>query len=180
MHNHNYPWSVGRIPDSAPGITLKVTTWNWSGDWHLPVKQVAKPEEAITPLTSPDLDAAVRAAMDLGIRKDVNAATKTNWILGVRVHRDRGPIPSDLAIALRIDLLFEDQPRAGWPLRPYDSMYGDPADWTRINLPEQALSGSPGWTIRVRGDAAAALLDVTRPKCWTGEFTVPVSEFIKE
>jgi hypothetical protein len=188
------PWSIGRLPEGASGVTLKVTADRfpirvsippstlpppvlWSGDWYIPVKQVKRVGDAITPVTSPEIDAAVRKAMYLGLHLDNNASTGTAWMLGIRFYRDKGPVPDDIVIALRVDLLFEGQVRDGWTLAPHDSIYGEPVDWVRINLPEQAMK-DPGWTIRVRGDAAAALLDVTRPRCWTGEYSVPVSEFV--
>jgi hypothetical protein len=118
--------------------------------------------------------------MDIGIRRDrrTTGSTTTDFTLGVRLYRDRGPVPDDLAIAVKVELIQDGQIRAQWTLLPYDSAYGEPVDWQRVNLAD-SYSSPDGWTVRVRGSPIDALRDVKRPRCWAGEYTIPLAEFIK-
>ena len=41
------------------------------------------------------------------------------------------------------------------------------------------IPGIHRYTVRVRGDPDSAVADVTRPRCWAGQFTIPLADAIR-
>jgi hypothetical protein len=104
-------------------------------------------------------------------------------MFGVRLDRDWGPVPSDLAVGVVVELFRDGKKMSGCPLCPLGSMYGAPTGWIRIDGQQAAWNEEDPaemlrWTVRIRRDARTAMHDVERRRCWSGEYTMPLGEFI--
>ncbi len=127
------------------------------------------------------LDAAVRRALDCSIRSDANIQTRTGFLIGARLYRDRGPVPEDMAMGLVVDLLRDGEVKLTGSANLRDSPYGEPVDWMRFSAPDPGWGERGGseiehWTMRVRGDAGQSLVDFARRRYWAGEYEVPLKE----
>jgi hypothetical protein len=177
------PSEVLPLRRTSRTVTLRLATAKWQGDISLPVEQVERADHAILPATTSALDAAVRQSLQTGLRRDVNQATETEYVLGARLFRSKGLLPDDVAVGVVIELRRDGVTAASWSLIMIDSPFGEPVDWIRISAPAPGWdlsnpSDLKRWTVHVRGSPDVAIGDFSRTRAWSGQYTVPLSEFL--
>lgn len=143
---------------------------------HLPITLVDRADQCIEPITSPEIDAAVQTLLQPRLRRSAFSP-----VAGVRFTiSSRPPSLEDIAVGVRIELLYKDQVMATTRYRDNSGrvltdLYSLPA---RLDASPQlverlfAESENPDWTVRFTGDAALSLRDLKRSKYWSGSYTI--------
>src|SRR5262249_54476949 len=61
------PWEIAMVEGASTSVPIDITLGKWSGRLRLPVHVVPTPENAMRPVQSPALDAAIMKSLDCGI-----------------------------------------------------------------------------------------------------------------
>jgi hypothetical protein len=142
----------------------------WTRRVVLPVEIVPRLEDVIEPVSSPELDAAIRRGLWIAVSPELPAGGSIRLGLSENAAAALG----DAAFAVRIEVLRGSESVANgacWigssyftdPGKAPVSMSGDLAEFAR------ASQTDPRWFIRVRGDAATALRNLDAQRYWAGE-----------
>lgn len=181
---HLLPWRAGKLAPGTRAVELQLAVGSWSGDWSVPVVLVESPDDAMTPVQSNMIDAAIRRSLDVGFADDPIPAIGTDMKVGARLFRSRAPILGDVAVGIVVELKRDTEVVKEWVLVMRDSPYGEPVDWIRFKRPtpgwnDQDAAEMDRWTVRVRGDVEAALTDLRRTRYWAGDYTVPLTDLLR-
>ena len=158
----------------------------WQGAISLPTKIVPTVAEAIAPAQSPSIDQAVARA----IRVDVstwngNTGPTPERNLAVYFDRSKSPELRGIAVDVVVDLLHD-----GKPMRTvrFQDVIND--GYGRVPLKRgveqidefhtRALSPNEvgHWTLRLRGERAAALAEFDCDRFWSGKIDYPLKDVL--
>ncbi len=181
---HLIPWRAGKLAAGTRAVERQRTVGPWSGEWTVPVVLVESADDAMTPVLSNMIDAAIRRSLDVGFANDPNPPAGIDMMVGARLFRSRAPILDDVAVGIVVELKRDAEVMKEWVLVMRNSPYGEPVDWIRFKRPtpgwnDQDAAEMDRWTVRVRGDVEAALNDLKRPRYWAGEYTVPLTDLLR-
>jgi hypothetical protein len=161
----------------------------WSGAVRIPIEIVATCEEAIAPIASEAMNESMRAALGLSIRFEKGPiAANDGMLLWVGLDRAHHPELDAVAFGFLCDFRRRGESVQTCVLVPTPEVVtalsvggnhgrADVPGLTRGRLTSGCTLED--WTVRVRGDAGAALLDWDRDHYWSGSFEVPLKELIR-
>ena len=171
---------LGEAPKGMHGVTVRVQAETVGGECacelerRLEVRAVEDAAEAVTLLTSPELDARVLRAMTLSLR--ALAGTGLQSALAIQI--DCGEDLELAVIAFPVAVLLQHN---GEIVASFRTMLGGEDVFRSVDcvlqIHPEAVSaeGRTGWTAMVRGDPESALEDPVCEKVWSGEIEVPVN-----
>ncbi len=177
--------TIYRVPCAPTGVDLDVEIWPndygprwgrvmWHKTVHLPVTVVPNLEDAVGVWRGVDANAAIRSAVHIGLNQRPNIFD-SDLSVQITLSRAAGNL-DDVAVAFDLSLAHGDE--LVEQLRHFET--GSNLVGEVTSVPLSKINADPdGYSIRVRSDVVAALLDWERPKCWVGEFDVPFSEILK-
>jgi hypothetical protein len=169
------------LQESEPGPTSPA----WRGQFAFDVEVVADLEAAIPPVSTPELDAAVRRWLGLAFL-DSPSWPGTYVTLDRRYQDD--PVLSEIGLSLAIEVLHDGIAVQREPvlLSRESWSYSEATDRSFDGEPLSALSAElkgnaqnrAGWSIRVRGTSQNVLTLWEAKRRWSGEFVISLDELI--
>lgn len=203
--SHTYRWNVqsyqtlGKAAPGTSAIDARVTVLEpgrttpieereiWSGLLRLPVTLVETMDEAIAPVRSPEVDAAVADAISLMARVERDDSS----CIGIGIDRGKSALLGDMAFGVVIDILRDDlvvETLQGGLIYDGSELFSAPPGFPKWFAPARSLHGMANtlgdpnerkrWKIRVRGDGVASLRDWDRDRYWAGEMSFPMDSVI--
>jgi hypothetical protein len=192
--------AVGMLPSNTRDLRLHVIVdggrsfgsifsrkpqYHWSGPMTLHVRPVATPEEAITAVKGPSLDAAVKKALQVNVSTWNGSAGPTpERNLAIYIDRTKAPELRGIALGLTVDLLkngtllhtlkFDELTDDGFTGSTMRAIATPDAFHTNTLDPADV----PHWTIRIRGDAEASLREFDCEKYWAGQIDYPLKDVL--
>ncbi len=177
------------MPEEEEGVI-------WEGTMTFEVEVVETVDLAVPPVSDPELDAAVRASLGAGLREwHTNEGPRMTAFVNLDPDIARIPVLGRTALSLTVDLLHDDVVQESrriiasrWdtlsvtssvsdgPLR----LYGSTNLGTLPAGIEDDESELARWSIRVQGTPYRVLALWDADQRWAGEFTVPISELLRQ
>lgn len=182
-------WAIGSREDHIDAkLTVRCigsigTEHTYSQTLRIPITPLATPEKAREAYEGPEADELARALFSLVVEGS-NKSGCSEFIIGL-TDMTRSNMPEDVGLGVVIELRRDGEVHGTWNWCLNRARPGTNAcQWgarlcDAIRCDFDNASDVARWSIRVRGSAGVAVVDISKKRYWRGEFEVPLAEVLK-